>query len=115
MSDIIRTSSFFHYDGDNGISIALSAPDTFRGPSYRVLFPTRNLLYNYRKNLDVGIYEATFKEEVLDLLKPEVVFGDLKGKTLLCWEEPGAFCHRRLVAKWLHDELGIEVVESNKD
>jgi hypothetical protein len=30
---------------------------------------------------------------------------------LLCWEAPGKFCHRRLVAAWLEDALGIDVPE----
>jgi hypothetical protein len=30
---------------------------------------------------------------------------------MLCWEAPGEFCHRRLVAEWLEGELGIQVPE----
>jgi uncharacterized protein (DUF488 family) len=30
---------------------------------------------------------------------------------ILCWENPGEFCHRNLVADWLKSELGILVPE----
>ena len=30
---------------------------------------------------------------------------------MLCWEPPGKFCHRRLVAKWLEEHLGVDVPE----
>jgi len=30
---------------------------------------------------------------------------------LLCWERPGQFCHRRLLADWITSEIGIDVPE----
>lgn len=30
---------------------------------------------------------------------------------LLCYEKPGQFCHRRLVAEWFEQELGLVVPE----
>jgi len=30
---------------------------------------------------------------------------------LLCWENSGVFCHRRLVAEWFEEELGVSVPE----
>ncbi|EDW8799046.1 TPA: hypothetical protein G8N45_002632 [Salmonella enterica] len=30
---------------------------------------------------------------------------------LMCWEKPGEFCHRQLVARWFRRELGISVEE----
>lgn len=30
---------------------------------------------------------------------------------LLCWEQPGQFCHRRLVADWFLENLGKDVRE----
>jgi len=44
-------------------------------------------------------------------LNPVHVADDLEGKVLLCWELPGQFCHRRLVAEWLEKNLLIEVPE----
>ena len=32
---------------------------------------------------------------------------------MLCWEQPGEFCHRLVVAAWLQKELGVVVEEFN--
>jgi uncharacterized protein (DUF488 family) len=59
--------------------------------------------------------EATYREEyqkILDNLAPRQVFDDLgEDAILLCWEAPGKFCHRRLVAAWLEKHLGVTVPE----
>ena len=34
---------------------------------------------------------------------------------LLCWERPGEFCHRRLVAEWIESETGLFVPEAGTD
>jgi len=67
------------------------------------------------------IYTERYQAEVLDKLDPLTVVMDLdrlcylpEGPVeaiLLCWEPPGAFCHRRLVAAWLETALGIVVPE----
>jgi uncharacterized protein (DUF488 family) len=36
-----------------------------------------------------------------------------KNSVLLCWENPGEFCHRRIVASWIFENLKIEVPEWN--
>jgi hypothetical protein len=59
--------------------------------------------------------EAAYREEyqkILDKLDPQEVFEYLgENAILLCWEPPGKFCHRRLVAEWFERELGVEVPE----
>lgn len=34
---------------------------------------------------------------------------------LLCWEAPGKFCHRHLVASWLKSRAGVDVREFSKE
>jgi uncharacterized protein (DUF488 family) len=46
---------------------------------------------------------------LLDLQK---LAGD-KIPCLLCYEKPGDFCHRHIVAEWLHNNLGVHVEEFN--
>lgn len=58
---------------------------------------------------------------ILDALDPQKVWDDLhrlagdQEPILLCWERPPFtptnWCHRRLVADWLQDRLGVEVPE----
>jgi len=59
--------------------------------------------------------EASYREayqKILDGLDPQEVFEDLCADAiLLCWEAPGKFCHRRLVAAWLEEKLGVQVPE----
>ena len=61
-------------------------------------------------------YTRRYNEEVLSKLDAEEVY-DEQGKDaiLLCWEIPGTFCHRRLVAGWLEEALGISVPERGSD
>ena len=48
----------------------------------------------------------------MDKLDPAQVAADLgPNAILLCWEPPGKFCHRRLVAEWLEEHLGVEILE----
>ncbi|MBI5502881.1 MAG: hypothetical protein HY907_21735 [Deltaproteobacteria bacterium] len=58
-------------------------------------------------------YESRYRAEVLDGLDPAAVRRELGDDAiLLCWERPGAPCHRRIVARWLVEALGIGVPEA---
>jgi len=51
-------------------------------------------------------------QAILARLDPRKVYEDLgQEAVLLCWEQPGEFCHRRLVAAWLEEALGVTVPE----
>ena len=53
-----------------------------------------------------------YQKNVLDKLSPEKVYHDLgENAVILCYERPGVFCHRRLIAEWFCDRLGIKVNE----
>jgi uncharacterized protein (DUF488 family) len=62
--------------------------------------------------MDEATYRAAY-QEILDRLDPRKVFYDDLGEDaiLLCWEKPGEFCHRRLVAEWIEAALGVKVPE----
>jgi len=64
---------------------------------------------------DPKMAEDAYREEyqkILDKLDPRKVFEDLgPDAILLCWEPPGKFCHRGLVAAWLEEKLGVQVPE----
>ena len=45
-------------------------------------------------------------------LTPQKVVEDLKdGSIMLCYEGPGKFCHRHLVAEWIQSNTGVIVEE----
>jgi hypothetical protein len=56
-----------------------------------------------------------YRGQVLDQLNARQVLNDLGGDdvVLLCWEPPGEFCHRQVVAAWLKAQVGVVVEELN--
>ena len=113
----MKTSSFFHYTGPGRISIARFAPR--RTPAgyriYRALAPG-----SWFNSVDEATYRELYFREILSPLDPvqtadgvQQLAGDAE-PVLLCWERlraPEKFCHRRLVAEWFANRLGIEVPE----
>lgn len=96
----------------NAVSIAGKAPEWFAGRQYKKLAPKYWFFKKFKEDRDQEFYTAKYHEEVLDKLDPQQVFNDLvEDAIILCWEKSGKFCHRRLVAHWLQDKLGIEIPE----
>lgn len=107
----MKTSNFSRIcrqpdDFKNSVSIALREPKWYRGRRYPALAPRREML-----KIDEATYRVEY-QKILDNLDPQKVFDDLgEDAILLCWEAPGKFCHRRLVAEWLEKHLGRPVPE----
>ena len=96
------------------VSIAGWPPPWYAGRQYKALAPKRWFFDEYKRTGDSNAYTKCFYEEVLAKLDPQQVFEALGcDAILLCYEKPGAFCHRRLVARWLETKLGISVPEYN--
>lgn len=104
------------YPRDKGyrfVSIARFAK-FWDGDTYSKLAPPAEII----KIKDEALYTKIYYEKVLSKLNPQQVFEELgDNSVLLCYEkyadiEQGTtFCHRRMVAKWLEDNLGIKVDE----
>lgn len=101
----------------NPLSISGRAPDFYKGPQYKVLAPKVGFFLEYKAGrLDEEGYTREFYRQVLAELNPRLVYDHLvntygEDVTLLCYEFPGEFCHRRLVAGWFMNNLGVEVPE----
>lgn len=94
------------------VSIAKKAPSGYVGEYYPLLYPPWPLVQAYKQNGDEGRYKGAYYHMVLKDLDPQKVFDEIGEKSiLLCWEGPGKFCHRRLVAEWFQNELGVLVPE----
>ena len=81
---------------------------------YRIACYSRINLNSVSMNLLSGkttFYTKCYEEQVLSVLNPQRVYDDLADKVLLCWEAPGKFCHRRLVAEWLQKSLNVSIPE----
>ncbi len=104
------------YPKDKGyrfVSIARFAK-FWDGDTYQKLAPPADII----KIKDEKLYEKIYYEKVLSKLNPQQVYDELgENAVLLCYEkfadiENGiTFCHRRMVAKWLEDNLGVKVDE----
>jgi len=102
----METSSFRLSGKDpKAVSIARYPPwrgsQAFKGRRYLALAPSVGLLKAWKAGeLSQAEYTQRFYAETLSPLIPGQVLRDLGEEAiLLCWEEPGEFCHRRLVAK----------------
>lgn len=102
-----------NYEGMRKISIALYPPRGWHGEQCKWLMPSSVLLNNYKTGrCSKEEYERIFHKQ-LELIDADKLFDVLGNNTvLLCYEKPGAFCHRRIVAAWFEEQLGIKVEEA---
>jgi hypothetical protein len=99
------------------VSISRTPPPWYTGRQFRSLAPPFSIVRAHKlKQITDEEYTHEFKKLVLEPLDASVVYKDLVDKfgehvTLLCFEKPGDFCHRRIVAEWFEQELGVKVDE----
>lgn len=103
-------------DGIIPISIALSNPKWYSGLEYKVLAPTWSILKKYKDDYNIDDYVEQYNIQILSRLDPTKVYCELlqisgnEDFAMICYEKPADFCHRHLVAEWLH-RYGFEVNE----
>ena len=99
------------------IAICGAVPAGYKGWRYTKLAPKLNFFKVYKETLDKDYYIRNFKKEIFDVLDPNRVVEELsvyaQGKdiALICYEKPGDFCHRHLVAEWLTENTDYKVEE----
>lgn len=91
------------------VAISRGIPRGWQGRRCKALAPPRDLI----KIMEPERFIAFYRAQVLDKLDPMKMIRDLGGDDfiLLCWEPPGEFCHRRVVAAWLRKHTGVLVEE----
>jgi hypothetical protein len=105
---MIQTSYYQKSGGlPNAVGISQGVPKWYTGALYKKLAPPWEIV----KIENEASFRRLYYEMVLSKLNPVHVAYELEGMVLLCWELPGQFCHRRLVAEWLEKNLLIEVPE----
>ena len=96
------------------IGVALWPPRYFRGVSMQQVAPRRYMLDD---RLTDEEYIRMYREDVLRLVSARVFIHQLeeagRGKdvALCCFEKPGLFCHRHILAQWIKEQTGITVAE----
>jgi hypothetical protein len=99
------------------VSISNIKPKWYTGPEIRMLVPPFHLVNSYKAGyLSDAMFTKDYTEGVLNFLSPADVYAYIMDKfgedaTLICYEAPDKFCHRRVVARWLEKGLGIKVPE----
>lgn len=97
------------------VGIALFPPKWFQGISLKQLAPSYSIFHD--KPFSEEKYTRRFKAEVLSRLDPYWVIetleriGNGRDVAICCYEKPGDFCHRHIVAEWLMENTGVEVIE----
>ena len=104
------------------ISIAHNK-DFIRMQSYDALIPSWDLINlvieNGYSNEILNIYKEAYYKQLMKL-DPGKVYEDLHDCTLVCYESSKdianhkKFCHRRMVAGWIEQELGIIIPEETR-
>lgn len=108
----IQTGSFSIYKGEHGVSVARGTPRWFKGEQIIELCPSWGLIRDVqKKKITEEEYTVIYYRDYLCGLDAQKYIERLNGKILLCWEKPGDFCHRRIIAEWIERETGIVVPE----
>ena len=112
----MKTSYFANRNAvadSNAVAICRGVPRWFKGRVYDPLRPSWKLVEEAKSGaIPHDEYEQRYRAEILARLDPAVVRRELGDDAiLLCWERPGEPCHRRIVARWLEEALGIDVPE----
>ena len=74
-----------------------------------------------RDNITQQQYIDQYRRMVLSRVDQAVMLKDLERLTggrdcaLLCYEKPGDFCHRRLLADWMLETTGLEIPEFGQE
>jgi hypothetical protein len=106
-------TSYFAASGKKpeAISIAVGSPRWMPHiDKFPELNPTREMLKMSGKDYAVEY------DKILAKLNPHEIAMRLNGRIMLCWERPGEYCHRRIVADWLMKNCpGLVVPEIGYD
>lgn len=100
------------------IGIALWLPRWYSGKSMKSVDPTA---YMVKGDITQDRYVELYNKEILGKLRVEEVVYEIerlsggKDAALLCYEKPGDFCHRHLLADWLTRESGLVVEEFDQE
>jgi len=88
------------------VAISIGIPRWYKGARELRLAPTRESLPWPRPKFD------PFYDSILARLDPAALYAALgDNAVLLCWESANIWCHRRRVAEWFEEALGVVVPE----
>lgn len=106
------------------IGICALPPAWFDGPNLASVAPSKDILFQMKAEHDEERYRQRYFNEILCAFRfhPEYIINALKNISgeeqadvaLCCFEKPGDFCHRHLLAEWLKERCDVEIEEYGK-
>ncbi len=96
------------------IGVSLYTPKYVKVSCLKYVAPHKAMLFG---GLSKEKYTELYYKDVLSRVNPKEFLKDVemlsqgKDVALLCYEKPGDFCHRHLLADWLNEKLGLEIKE----
>ena len=97
------------------VGISLYPPRWFNGISLKQVAPTKSILFANGQTQEE--YTRRYRSEVLSqqdmkqFLKTVEQASGGQDVALCCYEKPEDFCHRHILADWIKEKLGIEILE----
>lgn len=100
-------------EGIKAICVAIGKPKFLNVPQMLNVCPTRYMIsgacsHEEYLNLYDRILASQDANKVVEQIK---ALSDGQDVALCCYEKPGDFCHRHILAKWITENTGIEVTE----
>lgn len=115
-------TSNYKRSGMNPAAIGISyvVPGSFHGITHGGLAPTLELISAVKWDTD-RITQDEYAVRYIELLKErgntpqQIIESFSDGTIFLCYEDPGEFCHRRVLADWIEEETGMFLPEWRSD
>jgi len=113
----IYTSNYArHANNPLAFGISLTVPEWYKGQRLEYLAPRSDMVGKIKRG-EANYNQRKYTRDYIDTLNarqinPEKLIEGLPdGALLLCYEPPGTFCHRRLLADWIERRTGVVIEE----
>lgn len=95
------------------ICVAIGRPRYLNLPQMINVAPTRYMVSGPCSREEyLRLYDQILsRQDARQVVKQIETLSGGKDVALCCYEKPGDFCHRHILAKWITDNTGIEVKE----
>lgn len=95
------------------ICVAIGKPRFLNVPQMLNVCPTRYMVSGPCSHEEyIRLYDRILAGQDANKVVEQIVsLSRGRDVALCCYEKPGDFCHRHILAKWLTENTGIEVVE----
>ena len=102
-----------HEAGIKIICVAIGRPRFIKAPQMLNVCPTRYMVSGpCSKEEYLRLYDQILaKQDAHQVVNQIEMLSEGQDVALCCYEKPGDFCHRHILAKWITDNTGIEVNE----